>query len=260
MTAQSVRTATIRVVDDRAQPIPYSVVVANGANPRATNDSGEVQVPASRNSRFELWVRRMGYKEFRGTVAADPPTGRYVVTLTPLPRAVGAMVVEERGPSPLARAGFYDRMDRVQRGAIVGEFISPEELDARNALKVSDVLRGRRLASISYVGANRQAVILGRGGCVMTVLLDGSRLNNTAQDVMAEEGPTSISNLSRAQRSTAEREELLSRNPSIDELVSGREVSAIEIYSSMANAPSELVQLTGGGGCGVVAIWTGSRQ
>jgi hypothetical protein len=77
---------------------------------------------------------------------------------------------------------------------------------------------------------------------------------------MEQEGPTSISNLSRAQRSTTERDELLMRNPSIDELVSGREVNAIEIYSSMGTAPAELVQLTGGGGCGLVAIWTGPRQ
>jgi hypothetical protein len=86
------------------------------------------------------------------------------------------VVVEERISTPLSRTGFYDRVDRVQRGAIVGEFLTPEELNARNAMKVSDLMRGRRLANITFIGSTRQPVILGRGGCVMTILLDGSRL------------------------------------------------------------------------------------
>jgi hypothetical protein len=258
--AQRASSPRVLVLDDRGAPVPYAVVMVGGSNPRVTNDSGMVQVGSSRRSELDLWVRRVGYREHRGEVAADSATGTFRVTLQPIARALGAVVVEERLATPLSRTGFYDRIDRVQRGAIVGEFITPEELDARNASKVSDMMRGRRLAHLTYVGSMRQPVILGRGGCVMTILLDGSRLNNTAQDVMEEEGPTSISNLSRAQRSIKERDDLLMRNPSIDELVSGREVNAIEIYSSMATAPAELVQLSGGGGCGVVAIWTGPRQ
>jgi hypothetical protein len=44
----------------------------------------------------------------------------------------------------------------------------------------------------------------------------------------------------------------------IDDLVSGRSVAAIEIYASTANAPAELIPLTGNGSCGIVAIWTGA--
>jgi hypothetical protein len=258
--AQRAASPSVLVVDDRGERVPYAVVMVGGSNARVTNDSGMVQVGAARSAKLDLWVRRVGYREHRGAVLADSATGAFRVTLRPIARALRAVVVEERISTPLSRTGFYDRVDRVQRGAIVGEFITPEELDARNASKVSDLMRGRRLAHLTYIGSMRQPVILGRGGCVMTILLDGSRLNNTAQDVMEEEGPTSIGNLSRAQRSTKERDDLLMRNPSIDELVAGREVNAIEIYSSMATAPAELVQLSGGGGCGVVAIWTGSRQ
>jgi hypothetical protein len=35
---------------------------------------------------------------------------------------------------------------------------------------------------------------------------------------------------------------------------------AIEVYNSTANAPSELVPPTGGGSCGLIAIWTGPRR
>lgn len=260
LAAQRASQPIVHVVDDRGDPVPYAVVMVGGSNSRITNDSGMVQIGASRSAKLELWVRRIGYREHRGAVLPDSATGAFRVTLQPVARALGAVVVEERISTSLSRTGFYDRVDRVQRGAIVGEFVTPEELDARNALKVSDLMRGRRLASVAYVGSMRQPVLLGRGGCVMTILLDGSRLNSTAQDVMEEEGPTSISNLSRAQRAGNQRDELLMRHPSIDELVAGREVNAIEIYSSMATAPAELVQLSGGGGCGLVAIWTGPRQ
>ena len=44
------------------------------------------------------------------------------------------------------------------------------------------------------------------------------------------------------------------------ELVEGSAVMAIEIYPSLANAPDELIPLTGGGGCGIIALWTGPRH
>jgi hypothetical protein len=45
-----------------------------------------------------------------------------------------------------------------------------------------------------------------------------------------------------------------------DEITSVGAVMAIEIYPSMANAPAELVPLTGGGSCGIIALWTGQRR
>ena len=257
--AQSVKTGLIRVVDDRGEPVPHAVVVAGGSTPRVTNDSGVTNIGTPRAKKIDFWVRRIGYAEYRGEVRADSVSGAFLITLKPLARTLGAVVVEERPATPLSRTGFYDRVDRVQRGALVGEFITPEELDARKPMNASAALRGRRYARVIYVGSGRMPVVLGRGGCVMTLILDGVRLNNTVQEVLEEEGPTSIDNLGRAQRSAEERHELLMQRSSLDDIVSGTEVSAIEIYSSMATAPSELVQLTGGGSCGIVAIWSGPR-
>jgi hypothetical protein len=45
-----------------------------------------------------------------------------------------------------------------------------------------------------------------------------------------------------------------------DDIVSGREVMAIEIYPSTANAPVGMISGTGRGSCGIVAIWTGPRR
>jgi hypothetical protein len=259
--AQGGRDRVVRVVDDRGNPVPYALVAAGKATARVADDSGVVTVSRDRSNEIEIWVRRIGYREFRAPVTPDAETGVYQVMLFPFARTVDAVVVSERASTPLTRSGFYDRIERVQRGAIVGEFITPEELDSRHISNSSDALQGRRYARVTYVGVRRIPVILGRGGCGMSIIVDGQRLNDTVQDEMETGAPTSIQNLQSAHGDPRGRaEERLSRSPSIDEIVSGREIAAIEIYPSMANAPSELVQLTGGGSCGLVVIWTGGRQ
>ena len=45
----------------------------------------------------------------------------------------------------------------------------------------------------------------------------------------------------------------------IDDIVSASEVTAMEIYPHVGNAPAALQPLTGNGSCGLVAIWTGGR-
>jgi hypothetical protein len=208
-------------------------------------------------------VRRLGYREFRGTVERSADANEFLVRLSSLVPTLDRVIVDARASSPLARTGFYDRVERVQRGAIVGEFITPEELDERNPSQMSDAVIGSRSVRVRYLTSRRVAVLTGRGGCAMTILVDKMRLNNTAQDVAREGDATSISNLERTQVYSIRADSLdkvLGANPSIDVLVAGREIMAIEMYTSMANAPAELVQLTGGGSCGLVAIWTGPRK
>jgi hypothetical protein len=248
----------VRVVDDRGNPVPYALVAAGKATARVANDSGVVTVSRDRATEIEIWVRRIGYREFRAPVTPDAESGVYQVTLLPFARTVDAVVVSERASTPLTRSGFYDRIERVQKGAIVGEFITPEELDSRHISNASDALHGRRYARVTYVTLSRIPIILGRGGCGMSIIVDGQRMNGTVQDKVESGSSNSIQGFHTGGRGGSR--EMLASSPSIDELVSGREISAIEIYPSMANAPSELVQLTGGGSCGLVVIWTGGRQ
>jgi hypothetical protein len=254
--AQGGRDRVVRVVDDRGNPVPYALVAAGKATPRVANDSGVVTVSRDRSAEIEIWVRRIGYREFRAPVMPDAETGVYQVTLLPVARTVDAVVISERPPTPLTRSGFYDRIERVQKGAIVGEFITPEELNSRHISNSSDALHGRRYARVTYVTLSRIPIILGRGGCGMSIIVDGQRMNGTVQDKVESGSANSIQGFHTGRSSSRE----VAASPSIDELVSGREISAIEIYPSMANAPSELVQLTGGGSCGLVVIWTGGRQ
>lgn len=78
----------------------------------------------------------------------------------------------------------------------------------------------------------------------MTVLIDGIRVNDVfpPPDVKPESG------------------KLPSFPLTIDELVDAGSVAGIEIYPGTANAPAELIPLTGGGSCGIVAVWTGGRR
>lgn len=86
----------------------------------------------------------------------------------------------------------------------------------------------------------------------MTVLLDGQRLNGLLQD-NAQFRNTSIN--ARGQYRGNEQQDL-----SVDQATNATEVMAIEVYNSTANAPSELIPTTGGGSCGLIAIWTGPRR
>ena len=179
--------------------------------------------------------------------------GEYVVRLEPAVRTLGEVRVVADRHTPLARTGFYDRMQRVQRGAIVGTFITPEELERRSSTLTSHVLTGLPSVRIQRASDGRP-IVLGRGGCPMTVLLDGQRLNGLLQEAAAGRG-TSIAPNSQMRPMGRE-----SEWPSIDQVTVATEIMAIEVYNSTANAPSELIPLTGGGSCGIIALWTGPRR
>lgn len=85
----------------------------------------------------------------------------------------------------------------------------------------------------------------------MTIIVDGQHLKGTAEEGVVADAPTSIGNNRRGGSGGLS---------SIDDLVNGRSVVAIEVYPSTANAPAELQTLGGRGSCGIIAIWTGSPQ
>lgn len=241
----------IRVVDTQNTPIPFAVVQLNGAAPRVTDSLGVVRLQAVSGAALNVRVRRLGFGPFAGPLSPQA-NGDYVVVLGPLIEGLDTVRTIAPRATSLSRTGFYDRLRRVDEGAIVGEFITPEELELRRPTLITAVLRGRQHITIAR-GLRNQAMVLGRGGrCGMTILLDGVRLNRT----MEERDPTIPRSLYLERRPPREED----NSVSLDETVSAGEVMAIEIYPSAANAPAELIPLTGGGSCGIVAIWTGPRQ
>lgn len=223
--------ARLRVVDTDGLPIPFAVVTIDKAGAQIADDSGRLVVPRRNDDSLRFRVRRIGYAEFNAMLPSSA-NGRYVITLTPLPTQLASVTVSERAHTPLAMRGFYDRVERVQNGAIVGSFFTPEELDEMNEYTLSGMLRRNIHVHIGRTSPRRgmpATVATGRGDCRMNILIDGMLATGRGD------------------------------YPDIDQLIDGRSIMAIEVYPSGANAPAELISINGTGSCGIVAIWTGGR-
>lgn len=243
--------ATVKVVDEVGRPVPYTAVQIGGAVERAADTLGIVRLPKGEPKPQMVRARRIGFAPFASDVTPSPG-GVYHVVLSPMVNGLDTVRTVATMTTMLSRTGFYDRMQRVHNGAMLGEFITPEELEARNASFITNLMRGRRYVGVTR-GKNNKVMVTGRGGmCGMTILLDGVRVNNTMEE-SSQNLPTSINMGSNGRPGAA-------APVSLDEMVTAHEVMAIEVYPSTANAPAELIPLTGGGSCGIIAIWTGPRR
>ena len=264
---QTASRTTLVVRDASGTPVSWAMVRIAGSAPQIADDSGRMRVASVDGDSIQVSVRRIGYRPFDGWVHRSTQDGTYSTVLPRLALALDTVRVTAAAVStPLARTGFYDRVDRVRRGAINAEFITPEELEERNQSQLSQIFSGRRYTTITQVGiAGRQvSALLGRGQCAMTILVDGMRVTNSAQDLVLEAGAPQSIRSAGSRPSTSQ----FGRNAQgqvtnvlgLDDIVGGLSVMAIEIYPSTANAPAELIPLGGRGSCGFVAIWTGGRR
>lgn len=266
MAAQAQQSVRVEVRDDQGAPVGYALVAPVGGNSLVATDSGVVTFRMRTADSLNLRVRRIGYREHFGWVARGEG-GVYRVTLPRVAATLSTVEVTATGSAsnpPLVQRGFYDRMDRVQRGAILGDLFTPEMLDERPGFtKITQMIAGSRYARVSSMqldpsrGGTRVLVITGRGGCPMTILLDGQAVKGTAQDVAISEVPQSIAPAGTRQ---ADRGAGMDSKVSIDDVIDGRAVMAMEVYASTANAPEELQRASGRGSCGLVALWTGARR
>lgn len=253
--AQSGRSVTVRVKTPGGQPVPYAVVSVDGAPYRIADESGALTlVMASRDS-LPVFARRIGFRPFDGWARRGAGDDAFEAVMQPLAAVIDTVRVVARQVTPLSRTGFYDRVDRVKKSAMLGEFISPEELETRNLSHLSDMLQGRQYSRIAMITSSgrMQPVVQGRARCPMNIIVDGQYVKGTTQDLPVSEVPLSI--MSRGARPSGGGNMI-----GLDEIVDGRSIMGIEIYPSIANAPVELIPTASHGGCGLVAIWTGPRR
>ncbi len=256
------------VRDSTGRPIPYASVQSGGSVPRVASDSGIVLLTVPRSDSLKLLARRIGFQAWEGWVRPDP-AGDYLVLLRPLPQNIDRVTIYERD-TPLARTGFYDRMERVSKGAIVARFWTPEAIELRNPSRTSALMEGENIVRVRTMSG--KPVLTGRGGtCPMGLIVDGQRVTHTVEEISTREGEDEIQEIMvrmrrdsrwgppQALRQAAEREFLYTRE-SIDDLVNSLAVVAIEIYSSIANAPAELQRNAPPYACGLVVVWTGRRR
>lgn len=233
--AQDLRTVRGVVADSGGRTVAY-VSLDGGAKYRAlTNAVGEFTLSVPPNVGLDVNVRRIGFLPTRFRVEPGSDT-TIRVTVQQLAVLMTTQIVRaQQQIRTLELRGFYERMLEHQRGALVGVFILPEEIEMRNPQRVSQLLEARQGVQVRRFGAcNIIATcyrVMGQGGCAATVFLDGQRLNSLA----AASGNASAA-------------------PPVDELIPVSSVSAVEVYPRGALAPPKYQAF--GGTCAIVLIWT----
>jgi len=233
--AQERRTVSGTVTDSGGRPIPY-VSIDGGPKYRSlTNASGEFRVAVPPKEALDIAIRRIGFMP--GKIRVEPGSDTTInVSLQQLGVLLTTQVVRAREQvRTLEMRGFYSRMLDKELGALVGDFVTPEEIEMRNPQRVTQLLEQVRGIQVRRMGSCFVIVqcyrVMGQGGCAATVYLDNQRLNPLAA---AAADPTSA--------------------PPIDELIPVSGVSAIEVYPRGSSAPPRFQSLAGT--CAIVVIWT----
>ena len=228
--AQDVRTVTGTVTDSAGQPIAYVNVDGGPRYRTLTNAVGEWSIRVPSGDALEVAIRRIGYLPGKVNVTRGSDT-TITVSLQRLAVLLTAQVVRaQQQVRTLETRGFYSRMLDKERGALVGEFVTPEEVELRNPQRVTQLLEQRNGIRVMRSGSCQVVAtcyrVYGTGGCAATIYLDNQRLNKlSGGDV-----------------------------PAIDELLSVTGVSAIEVYPRGSSAPPRFPMLAGT--CAIVVIWT----
>lgn len=254
--AQGERAVTVRIVTAGGQPIPFALVSVDETPDRIADAHGKLTLTLKARDSVKVSARRMGFRPYDGWALRAENEHVFEAAMTPLAAIIDTVRVLAQQSTPLSKTGFYERAERVQKSAMIGEFITPEELERRNLTRLSDMLQGRqysRIATMSFRGRS-QPIAQGRGRCSMNIVVDGHYVSNTTQDYGVSDVPLSI----RGGGSAIENNTALAVG--LDEIVDGRSIMGVEIYPSIAGAPVELIPTASRGGCGLIAIWTGPRK
>ena len=214
-----------KVVNRNGAPVSGARVGLMGTSAatltRANGDFVLDSLPAGTQA---IVVRQIGYRPTEVAVDLSSRTpARVTVQLGMFVPELSPVEVVSRRDEGLQKVGFLDR----KRTSATGHFMGPEQLEKRNAMKFTDILRST--PGIRVTEQNGQAMITSTrssqaNGCV-TMYVDG------AQWQQLEPGD-------------------------LDSFVQPNEVAAIEVYSG-ASVPPQFSQA--GQSCSAVVVWTKTR-
>jgi hypothetical protein len=225
---------------ESGDPVRSAEVTLRDASDRVlvsgvTNDRGFFRLQTPVPGRFIFAAYALGYAEVRDEVV-EVPLGRLaVLDVQMAPEALELeplVVTAEARVFHLEMEGFYERETRSASGGI---FMTPEYLERRQPRRVTDVffgLAGTRVMEPS-LGAGPRAVYFRSGDRPLGICWPM---------VYVDRHLVSTGGLSGAQPSA------------LDEYVHGLDVSAIEVYRSPSEVPSEFNGPNAG--CGVIVVWT----
>lgn len=198
-----------------------AVAISGGLSSTLTDSAGRFVLGGAPSGTQTLQVRKIGYEGFEQAVALIPEQTRQVaVTMETFVPVLSSVTVRAVREEVMDRIGFNRR-----RAVGFGHFVTPEEIDRRNPIRASDLLREIPLLRISY--AENKALVSGRQkgmnrNCLIYVV-DGVQWRE-----------------------------------SIDEFIMPQQVGAIEVYASN-RLPNDVQGAYNSDGCEMVIIWTKAK-
>jgi hypothetical protein len=224
VSAQSVGAISGTVRDSTGTPIPGVEVVLLQLKGAVHSDSlGVFRFPSIAAGKHELHFRRLGFApKSLDTAITEGKTLALNVVLEASATEIEGVTVEELARRRQILADFYDRSSRG-----FGHFVTREDIEKRNPMNLSDMMRmipGARLVPLRGGGQatlrfNRAS--MGGRDCPPQYWVDGVKAYGL----------------------------------NIDDIVP-QDVEGIEIYEGAATVPPQFNTKEGTTICGVVVIWT----
>jgi hypothetical protein len=217
------------VSDTNLVPLRGAFVSILGTTIRVgTGPNGRFRITSVPAGQYLVIVKHVGYQPTSNVVdvaVADTLRVAYTLAAAPVVTTLGAVVVSE--PSTAARlAGFEAR-----RKLGVGEFMAAEEIEKRNTVYTTELMRKFLSVNVSpshtsalteyFALSAREGGNPSVGACPMQVYLDQVPL------------PTPFN---------------------LDLLPSPRDLAGIEVYSGPSTTPPQFAGSNRG--CGVILVWT----
>ena len=201
-------TNLVSLADATVSILGSTFKVVTGANGKFTI----LEVPAGR---YILMVRRLGFAPVSSAVQVD--AGETLRASFALERLVTSLDTVKVAGKKLGwrMAEFEDR-----RKAGFGHFLTRDDIEKRNAMFTSSLVRGIPWVTVDSRGVARNTR---PGSCALQVFLDGVALPKAT---------------------------------SLDDLLTPKELAGIEVYLGPATVPLQYKTTGGGGRCGVILLWT----
>jgi hypothetical protein len=166
-------------------------------------------------------ARKVGYNPSYLTInLSDTTSSRARIVMRQFAGQNLGLVVVKATRYPVRMGPFLRRLERKSGW---GQMLSPEEITARHPQRTTDLFTSMTGVSVQR-DVNRALMVLGRGGCVMQVFINGFPAPQLS-------------------------------GSSIDDNVNSLEIAGIEVYNGMAGVPADLT-MGPINSCGTIGIWT----
>jgi 5-hydroxyisourate hydrolase-like protein (transthyretin family) len=224
--------ATVALLNGRGQPVRDAVTDADGRFHLRVGEAGSHQLRA----------QRVGFQRATSPALTVTPGDTLQVEMR---MSTGTVVLAPLTVVAASRSVMRDRQmaefDWRRENQPWGRYLGPEDIARINPFKASDVMQ--QVPFVRVEGGLYRVVTLrapfGRGRCLPTVYVDG----HYAPTSGGGGGGFAARRMGAAPPIT------------LDEVVSGTTIAAVEVYDRPSMAPAEYAP-RGGSECGVVVIWT----